>query len=335
MVNSTIGFPVTTLAVFIVLVVAGIIIDLYAHKSDEVISLKDATMWSIFWIAVSTAFGGFLYFSHGSETASLFFAGYLLEKTLSVDNLFVFMAIFGVAGMNIPVHLRHRVLYWGIIGAIFFRLIFVAIGTTLMSISGWVEIMFGLIVGYSAYKLMMVKEEDIEEKIVDYSEHFVYKWTTKVFPVWPFLHGHSFFVKENLVDIKSDHFDTKKVWCVTPLFLCLVIIEFSDIVFAFDSVPAVIAVSRDPLIVYSAMIFAILGLRTMYFLLEAMKKYFEYLEKAVMLILMFIAAKLIINPIDHMYNIGINIHHTTSLVVISTLLIGSIMLSVMKGKRLE
>ena len=113
MVNS-IGFPVTTLTVFIVLVVTGIIIDLYAHKSDRVISIKDAALWSIFWVGVSVSFGIFLYYSHGYDTASLFFAGYILEKTLSIDNLFVFMAIFGVSGMNIPVHLRHRVLYWGI-----------------------------------------------------------------------------------------------------------------------------------------------------------------------------------------------------------------------------
>lgn len=317
---DTIGFPVTTYALFAFLVVTGIIIDLYSHKSNEVITIRDAGLWSIFWVAVSAVFGIYLYFAISPEMSSLFFAGYLLEKTLSVDNLFVFMAIFGAAGFSIPEHLRHRVLYWGIIGAIVFRLIFVFIGTSLFALSGWVEILFGLIVGYTAY--IMLSKKDEQEEIIDYTEHFAYRWTKKFIPVWPVLHGDKFFHKST----------TDGILYATPLFLCLVIVEISDIMFAFDSVPAVIAVSREPLIVYSAMIFAILGLRTMYFLLEAMTKYFVYLEKAVIGILFFIAAKLIINPLDHAYNIGFSISNSTSLIVIASLLTGSILLSIMKNR---
>lgn len=323
--DTTIGFPVTTLGVFIFLVVTGIVIDLYAHKADEPITIKNAACWSVFWVFVSCLFGTFLYFNHSPETASLFFAGYILEKTLSVDNLFVFMAVMGGAFFAIPEHLRHRVLYWGIIGAIVFRLIFVVIGTSLISLSGFVEIIFGLVVAGTAWMMLKASDDDAVEVEKDYADHFAYKWTSKLFPVTSTLHGHNFFHR-NSVD---------NVLYATPLFLCLVVIEFSDVMFAFDSVPAVIAVSKDPLIIYSSMIFAILGLRTMYFLLEAMNKYFKYLQPAVVTVLFFIGGKLIINALDHMYNIGFSIHHMTSLWVVCGLIGGSILLSIIKGKQNE
>lgn len=320
--DNSIGFPVITLTVFAVFVITGILIDLYYHKSDQQITIKDATLWSIFWIFVSFLFGIFLYYQHGSDVASLFFAGYLLEKSLSVDNLFVFMAIF--SWFAIPDNLRHRVLYWGIIGAIIFRLIFVAIGTSLMSLSGFVEIIFGLIVGWTAW--IMLTKNDEQEEIKDYSNHFAYKLVHKVFPVSQTLNGHDFFYRRNFSTISQ----YKTEWIATPLFLCLVIVEISDVMFAFDSVPAIIAVSKDPLIIYSAMIFAILGLRTMYFLLEAMKQYFIYLEKAVVCILFYIAGKLIINASSSMYGLDFHIHHNVSLIVILTLLLGSIVFSLVR-----
>jgi tellurite resistance protein TerC len=330
---DTIGFPVTTLAVFIVLVVTGIVIDLYSHKADQPITIKNAAWWSVFWVFVSCLFGTFLYFNHSPETASLFFAGYILEKTLSIDNLFVFMAIFGAAAFNIPENLRHRVLYWGIIGAIIFRLIFVAIGTSLISLSGFVEIIFGLIVAWTAWMMLKASNAEELEEEVDYTKHKVCIWAKKFFPVTDNIHGNHFFIKREIVDTDSTHFDVKKVWCATPLFLCLLVIEFSDVMFAFDSVPAVIAVSKDPLIIYSSMIFAILGLRTMYFLLEAMKKYFLYLETAVIGVLFFIGGKLIINALDHMYNTGFSIHHMASLWVVAGLIGGSMIYSVLKGNK--
>ena len=315
MIETSIGFPTSTIIIFCLFVLVGVILDLYAHKSNKSISLKDATIWTIFWIFLSVIFGIFLYFNHGSEASSLFFTGYILEKALSVDNLFVFMAIF--SWFSVPEGYRHRILYWGIIGAIFFRLIFVAIGTSLLTFGPWVEIIFGLIVAWTAY--IMLKSSDSEE-IEDYSNHIAYKSTHKIFNVSKRLHGNNFFVVRN------------HILYATPLFLCLIVIEVSDVMFAFDSVPAVIAVTKDPLIVYSAMIFAILGLRTMYFLLEAMKKYFTYLEKAVILVLFFISFKLILNSVDHLFEIGYSIHYTTSLYVVLSLLSGSILMSVIKNK---
>ena len=336
--NTTIGFPVITMVVFSAFVIAGILIDLFYHRSDKVISLKDATIWTIFWVLLACVFGVFLYFNHGSETAGLFFTGYVLEKALSVDNLFVFMAIFGAAGFAIPENLRHRVLYWGIIGAIIFRMIFVFIGTSLMSLNGWVELLFGLIVGYTAW--LMLKKDDDQEVEEDYKNHVVCRFMNRYFPVTADLYGNKFFVKREVkffvkrevVGIDSDHFDVKKVWVATPLFVCLAVVEMSDVMFAFDSVPAVIAVSKDPLIVYSAMIFAILGLRTMYFMLEAAKNYFEYLEKAVIMVLAFIAVKLISNSVYVMTGYGFHIDYLISLTVILTLLTGSILLSLIKVK---
>jgi tellurite resistance protein TerC len=316
--EHTIGFPVGTVAVFVILALFGIILDLYLHKEDKPISLKEASMWSVFWIFVSVLFGGFLWINHGAEAASLFYTGYALEKVLSVDNLFVFMAIF--SWFSIPDSLRHRVLYWGIIGAIIFRLIFVAIGTSLLAFGAWVEIVFGLIVGWTAWMMVKAANEP-EEEIEDYSTHFAYHAVSKVFPTHPVLHGNKFFAR----------FDG--ILYVTPLFLCLAIVEVSDVMFAFDSVPAVIAVSKDPLIVYSAMIFAILGLRTMYFMLEALKNYFIYLENAVIVILFFIAGKLILNATDHMLELGWSISPNQSLVFIMTMIFGSMGLSLLNRKK--
>ena len=144
--TTHLGFPLETVAVFVVLSVGAIAIDLFAHRRDQPMSLKSAALWSVFWIAVSLAFGGYLWFHHGSETASLFFTGYALEKVLSVDNLFVIMAVF--SWFKIPEAYRHRVLYWGIIGAIVFRMIFVAVGAGLMAMMGaYVELLFAAVVG--------------------------------------------------------------------------------------------------------------------------------------------------------------------------------------------
>ena len=324
--------------VFIVFAVAAFAVDFFAHKKDEKISLKQAALWSIFWIAVSVAFGGYLYFACGSETMSLYFAGYILEKSLSVDNLFVMAAIF--SWFKIPEIYRHRVLYFGIIGAVIFRLVFVAVGTSLLGISPWMEFVFAIMVAYSA--VMMMKKDDDEEEMEDYSNHLAYRAVYRFFPVFPRLLGHSFFVKNNEISAQISVEDKTKLqnqisklnakWIATPLFLCLCVIELSDVMFAFDSVPAVIAVSKDPLIVYSAMIFAVLGLRTLYFVLEALKDYLAYLEKAVIALLFFIAAKLALNASAHIFHHGLKISAQASLWVILGVLGIGIFASLFKAK---
>ena len=338
MVSSHIGFPAETVIVFVVLAVGAICIDLFMHRHDKPISLKSASLWSVFWIAIAMAFAGFLYVHHGSEVASLFITGYALEKVLSVDNLFVIMAIF--SWFAVPNNLRHRVLYWGVIGAIVFRGVFVAIGTSLLALGPWVEIVFALIVLWTA--VMMLKSGDDKDEIEDYSQHIAYRMVKRFFPIWPKLKGHSFLISQKEVDAELAKPENKDVkigrtgkgaMYATPLMLCLAVVELSDVMFAFDSVPAVIAVSREPLIVYSAMMFAILGLRTMYFVLEALKQYLVHLEKAVVALLFFIGLKLGLNATDHLWHHGYSISANTSLfVVLGVLAIGIIASVLLPGK---
>ena len=328
--STHIGFPAETVIVFLVLSVGAIFIDLFMHRDDKPISLKSAALWSVFWVVVAMAFAGFLYIHHGAEVASLFVTGYALEKVLSVDNLFVMMAIF--SWIAVPDRYRHRVLYWGIIGAIVFRGIFVVIGTSLLSLGPYVEVVFAVIVAWTA--VMMLKGGNDDDEIEDYSQHLAYRMVKRFFPIWPKLRGNSFLLNQKEVDTelaKPENSeviigrDKKATLYATPLFLCVAVVELSDVMFAFDSVPAIIAVSREPLIVYSAMMFAILGLRTLYFVLEALKQYLVHLEKAVIVLLFFIAAKLGINATDHIWHHGYSITATTSLyVVLGVLLIGII-----------
>lgn len=321
--STAIGFPPLTIAVFVGLAILALAIDLVTHKGDKPISLLNASLWSVFWVAVSLAFAGFLYVEHGSQVASLFITGYALEKVLSVDNLFVFMAIF--SWFAVPDNLRHRVLYWGVIGAIIFRLIFVVIGTGLLAFGPWVEVLFAVIVAWTA--VMMLKGGGDDDGIEDYSGHLAYKATQRLFPVWPKLYGHNFFIsrKQAEAELKKPgnagiSLAAKGTWFATPLLLCVAVVEVSDVMFAFDSVPAIIAVSREPLIVYSAMMFAILGLRTMYFVLEALKRYLVHLEKAVIALLFFISAKLALNATDHIFHTGWSIDANTSLIVVLVVL---------------
>lgn len=332
--ETSIGFPIETIIVFLVLSVGAIAIDMYAHSDDKPIPLKSAALWSIFWVLISLGFAGYLRWHHGAEVASLFVTGYALEKVLSIDNLFVMMAIF--SWFSVPDGYRHRVLYWGIMGAIVFRLIFVAIGTGLLMLGPWVEMAFAVIVGWTA--VMMLKSGGDEEGIEDYSQHLAFRSVKKLFPVWPKLYGHKFLMTQKDVDHELTLPGNEAVevgrtgkakFYATPLLLCLAVIELSDVMFAFDSVPAVIAVSREPLIVFSAMMFAILGLRTLYFVLEALKGYLVHLEKAVVALLFFIAAKLALNASDHIFAHGYNISATASLVVVLITLAIGIVASVM------
>jgi tellurite resistance protein TerC len=338
--STHIGFPIETVAVFVGLAVGAILIDMFAHRDDKPIPLKSAVLWTIFWIAAAMGFACFLYVHHGAEVASLFVTGYALEKVLSVDNLFVMMAIF--SWFAVPDGYRHRVLYWGVIGAVVFRAIFVTIGTGLLMLGPWVELVFAAIVGWTA--VMMLKSGDDENDIEDYSEHLAYRMVKRFFPLWPKLCGHAFLLNQNEVDAelaKPENADVtvgrigKAARYATPLLLCLAVVEISDVMFAFDSVPAVIAVSKEPLIVYSAMMFAILGLRTMYFVLEAMKQYLVHLEKSVIVLLFFIAAKLGLNASDHFLHHGLSISASTSLIVVLVVLVMGIFASLIFPEKAE
>lgn len=335
--SGQMGFPAETVTVFIVLSVAALLIDLLAHRRDKVISLRNAVLWSIFWVATALAFAVFLYVHHDANVASLFVTGYTLEKVLSVDNLFVMMAIF--SWFKVPDEYRHRVLYWGIMGAIVFRAIFVSIGTGLLSLGPWVEMVFAIVVAWTA--VMMMRSGDDGDEIEDYSNHLATRLVRRFFLVWPKLAGHRFQLSSEEVEAemarpenKGFKFSVKKgARYATPLLLCIAVIELSDVMFAFDSVPAVLAVSREPLIVYSAMMFAILGLRTMYFVLEALRRYLAHLEKAVIVLLFFIAFKLGLNASDHLWGHGYQVSPTFSLYVVLAVLAVGIIASVISPAR--
>ena len=324
MANTHIGLETETMVVFGIVALFALSVDIWVHRKDKPIALKSAVMWTLFWIAVSMCFALFLYVHFNGAVASLFLAGYLFEQALSVDNLFVMMAIF--AWFKVPEQFCHRVLYWGVLGAIFFRLLFVLIGSALFAMGPVVEFLFALLVAASGF-MMLRKKDDNEDENADYSHHIAFRAVRLFFPVFPRLVGHSFFVSQAQVNEEMKKPENQGLVLkrhgplfATPLFLCLAVIETTDVMFAFDSVPAVIAVSREPLIVYSAMIFAVLGLRSMYFVLDAMRQYLIHLEKAVTVLLFFIAFKLAASASLHLFGFGIDISVYTSLAIIAIIL---------------
>lgn len=276
---------VLEVVLFAVVVIGCMWLDLHAHRADEPVSARNAAVWSAIWIALALGYCGFIWYSFGSEQGQLFLAGYLLEKSLSVDNLFVIMAIF--KAFSVCDAMQHRVLYYGILGALVMRLIFVAAGSSLVTLFGPYALAgFGVFVLWTAFKMGQDMRKEYVE-VEDYSKHWSVRLAGRFLSVEPRLHGHKFFVKteENGRSVRK----------ATPLFLCLVTVEISDIMFAFDSVPAIIAVTRDPYLVYTSNIFAILGLRSLYFLLTAAKRSLRHLEKSVIAVLTFIGIKMLLD----------------------------------------
>ncbi len=258
-------------------------LDLHSHKDNKVISVKNALMWSALWVTLSFLFACYIGFSFSFEPAQLFIAGYLLELSLAVDNLFVIMAIFGSFGVKDEY--QHRILYYGILGALIMRFIFIIAGTSLVQAFGNYALgAFGVFILWTAWKMWQQMGKHTEA-IEDYSNHWSVRITQRFIPVHPHVEGEKFFVRvgENNGILKA-----------TPLFLCLIVVEMSDVMFAFDSVPAIIAITSDPFIVYTSNIFAILGLRSMYFMLAAAKRYLRHLEKSVIAILAFIGIKMML-----------------------------------------
>ena len=268
---------ITLLEIFAFLIpfVIAVAIDLGSHKKGEVITMRNAAMWSLVWVACSIAFGGFIWWARGAEMASLFATGYVLEKALAVDNLFAFYLIFKSFGLTQTANqqFQHKILYWGILGAILFRVLFLGAGAFIVNVSPYVLVAFALVVLWTVWKMWQSADEDEE---VDYTNHWSVLLVRKVAKVNPSIDSGKFFTHG-----------------VTPLFLCLICIEVCDVIFAFDSMPVIIAVVADPYLMITASLWAAAGLRSLYFLLVAAQNLFWALDKAVMILLVFVSFKLI------------------------------------------
>jgi tellurite resistance protein TerC len=304
-------FPIETVGLFMAVFVFSLLMDLFQHRDHREVSIKNAGAWSLFWIATSLAFYGWLRWHHGvdhPDWGPLFLTGYVLEKTLSVDNLVVFIAIFRY--FRIESGLQHRILYWGILGAIVFRAIFVGVGTAMLAVMGpWAEILFGLFVGWAAIQMLRKRDDDGDGE-PDYQSMPLVRVFKRVFPLFPKLVGSDFFIDRPTAERLAAADPTITLapgvqrW-MTPAFVCLLVVEGSDVLFSVDSVPAVMAVSKEPLIVYTSMIFAVLGLRSLYFVVEALTKFMAHLEKAVIFVLFFIAAKMFVGAAEHILHVKV------------------------------
>ena len=301
---------------FIVFILIMLVLDLYVfHKKDEVIKIKSALLWSAFWIALALVFNAGIYFFEGKKQAFDFFTAYILEKSLSVDNLFVFIMIFGF--FNIKSEYQHRILFWGIIGALIMRAIFIFAGVALITKFAWIMYLFGAFLIYTGIHMLFEKDD----KEFDPSKNIVIRAFRKFMPVTNEIKDHSFFVRIN------------KVLYATPLFVALLLIEASDVIFAVDSIPAVLSVTSDVFIVFTSNIFAILGLRSLYFALSGVMQYFKYLKYALAFILSFIGIKMCINEFAKEMDFSFHISNVVSLSVIVSALTISIVASIISEKR--
>ncbi len=300
-------FPPLTVAIFVAIFVFSIVVDLVQHREHKEVTVQNAAGWTLFWIAIALGFAGWLAVYHGEDHpdwASLFLAGYVLEETLSIDNLVVFIAVFRY--FNIRSGLQHRILYMGILGAIVFRAIFVAVGTGLLRIMGpYAELLFGGFVLWAASHMLRASpsHDEAADEEPDYAAQPLVRVFQRVFPVFPKLVGARFFLDRAEAEVAAREagitLPEKARRFMTPAFVCLLVIEGTDVMFAVDSVPAVLAVTREPLVVYTAMMFAVLGLRSLYFIVEILTDRLVHLEKAVIGVLFLIGAKMLVGAAAH------------------------------------
>lgn len=251
------------------------------HKRQHAISIKESLLMSGFYILMAFIFGGWVWYQLGSQSAAEYFTGYLVEKSLSMDNIFLISVIFSF--FAIPLKYQHRVLFWGILGVVILRGIMIGLGSELVERFEWVLYIFAAFLIFTGIKMFFLKEKD-----TNLSDNPILKWMSKHLRVTPDFHDKRFFVR--LADEKTNR---RKLF-LTPLFTALVLIELTDIVFAVDSIPAVFTITTDPYIVYTSNIFAILGLRALYFALAVIIDRFHYLKYALAAVLIFIGSKMFI-----------------------------------------
>ena len=302
---ETVGTPGLWIG-FIGLVLVLLALDLGVfNRKDHVISVREAVGWTLVWVAVALVFNLFVWWQFGGLKATEFFTGYLIEKSLSVDNLFVFVIVF--ATFRVPAHLQHRVLFWGILTALVLRGLMIWGGTALLSRFHWLIYVFGAFLVFTGLKLMFERGEEHHHP----ERSLAFRALRRVIPATTRIEGHRFFLVEG----------GKRV--ATPLFLALCLIEISDVVFAVDSIPAIFGVTLDPFIVFPSNIFAILGLRSLYFAVAQLLGRFEHLKVGLAAVLVFIGVKMLASS-------WIHLHALVSLAVVVALLGGSIAWSIVR-----
>lgn len=300
--------------IFIAFILVFLALDLGVfNKENHVIKTKEASIWTAIWVTVALSFSGVIYwlFANGmvenptgltpNNAVLKYITGYLIELSLSVDNVFVIAVIF--ASFKIPALYQHRVLFWGILGAIVFRAIMIFFGVALITRFEWIIYVFGVFLLYTAYKMLQGEEEEFNPK-----KSFVFRQIKRLYPITGSIQGDQFFVKR--MGIKA----------ATPLFVALIVIELTDILFALDSIPAILAITADPFIVFSSNILAIMGLRSMYFLISRMLEKFRYINYSLVVILAFVGLKMLASHYIHL-------PEWVSLTVISLALVGGVIAS--------
>jgi tellurite resistance protein TerC len=313
---SFLGQPAWLWVAFLAIVLVLLVLDLgVLHRDDHEIGIRESLWLSLGYVVVGVLFGGFVWWQLGAEPATEYITGYLIEKSLSLDNVFVIASIFGA--LAVPRHLQHRVLFWGIVGVLVLRALMVGLGAALVSQFEWMLFVFGLFLAITGVKMLLGSKE---EPGVEDSK--LLRWLRRKLPVAPH-EGHAFLVR-------SLHPRTgKPALLATPLLLALVMIEFADLIFAVDSIPAIFSITTDPFIVYTSNIFAVLGLRALYFALAAMAHRFHYLKHALALVLVFIGAKIFLVGI-----VG-KIPAVLSLGVTAALLAGGVLVSLVKTRKTD
>jgi tellurite resistance protein TerC len=301
---------------FLVLIVVFLALDLGVfNKEDHVIKSKEAGIWTAVWVTVALSFSGVIYwlFSQGlvdnptgltpNSAVLKYMTGYLIELSLSIDNVFVIAVIF--TSFKIPPIYQHRVLFWGILGAIVFRALMILFGVALITRFDWIIYVFGVFLLYTAFKMLKDDNQDFDPK-----KSFVFRQIKKIYPITSQFNGHAFFMKRLGLN------------AATPLFVALVVIELTDILFALDSIPAILAITADPFIVFTSNIFAILGLRSMYFLISRMLQKFRFINYSLVVILAYVGLKML-------FSHHVEIPEWLSLTVIAVSLIGGVLASIL------
>lgn len=277
------------------------------HRKSHEVSIKEALSWTGLWITLAMLFNLFIYYYFDKEKAVAFFTGYLIEKSLSIDNIFVIIMIFSY--FKVPTAYQHKVLFWGILGALVMRVVFILVGIELIHSFHWLIYIFGGFLIITGIRMLTSGDSKLEPE-----KNPLVKLARRIFPFVPTFEGDKFFVRRDA-----------KLWA-TPLFLVVILIEATDLIFAVDSIPAILAISDDSFIVYTSNVFAILGLRSLYFALAGIEKYFQYLKYGLSAILIFVGVKMCIADF---YKIPVDL----SLIIIAFVLIIVMVASVAVKKK--